>query len=62
MYCSNDYGPAFGSNSNLYCYSNNNGAWHWSIHNNNTICYPNIDSAHSNVKADDYEVFKLLKK
>ena len=25
MYCSNDYGPAFGSNSNLYCY-NNNGA------------------------------------
>jgi hypothetical protein len=48
----------FGNNSNLFCYKD--GTWTWSD-NNPTTYYPNIDIAHSNVKADDYEVFQVVK-
>ena len=54
-----DYGPIFGSSGNLsYRFDN---SWNW-CSNSTPKCYSNIDSAHTDVKAEDYEVFQVVKR
>ncbi|GBC17626.2 hypothetical protein GLOIN_2v1769270 [Rhizophagus irregularis DAOM 181602=DAOM 197198] len=50
-------GPVFGEGSDLAFYG---GTWFSHINNNN--CYPKIDIQTGGFKADDYEIFQVIKK
>ncbi len=50
-----DYGPLFGAGNYLFFY---NSAWH----SNPSSSYAKVDMPANNFKADDYEVFQVIKK